>query len=105
MIDLFEPEDAEACSAMIKECVTASSDFNRHEAQLIIETDTAGGLVEKSKRFPLFVYRREGKPVGICGLDGNEIRGCFIRHGRQRQGIGRELIEHLEQYAKMKGVR
>lgn len=40
-----------------------------------------------------WVYEEEGKPVGFISLNGNEVGGIFVHPARQRQGIGRALMD------------
>jgi N-acetylglutamate synthase-like GNAT family acetyltransferase len=104
MIDSFKQDDAESCSAMIRGCVK-SPDFNQHEARFITSVNRDEDLIRKSREFLLFVYRKKGKVIGICGLDGSEIRGCFIKREEQKHGIGRKLIMHIEKHAMKRGIK
>ena len=104
MIIEFQKQDAMTCSRLIVECVSNTPEFNDHEAKLIIETDTPQQLVEKSNRFSIFIYKKEKQILGICGLDGETIRGCFIKLTEQNKGIGKKLVNYVEKIAKKKGI-
>ncbi|MEM7129115.1 MAG: GNAT family N-acetyltransferase [Chloroflexota bacterium] len=40
-----------------------------------------------------WVYEEEGQVVGFMSLNGNEVGGLFVHPSRQRQGIGRALMD------------
>lgn len=57
-----------------------------------------------------FVIRQDGVPAGCCGLllvgaDGYaELKRMYVRPNHRRQGLGQLLLEHLETYARQRGI-
>ena len=47
----------------------------------------------------------DGKVAGTGSLDGDEIKAVFVDPSYQRRGIGRNLMEELEGYAKRIGLK
>lgn len=47
----------------------------------------------------------EGKVVGTGSLDGDEIKAVFVDPSYQRRGVGRAMMEELEEYARTKGLK
>ncbi len=50
----------------------------------------------RSTLFYVAVEESGGEIAGVAGLELNEIRLLFVAPGRQREGIGSALLEHLE---------
>ncbi len=44
-----------------------------------------------------WVWDADGRVVGFVSMMGNEIGGLFVRPERQRQGIGRALVDHVRE--------
>ncbi|MEX0624716.1 GNAT family N-acetyltransferase [Saccharospirillum sp.] len=54
----------------------------------------------REHRLPLeqaFLWERHGDIAGYIALEGTRINGLFIKVDHQRQGIGRQLVEHVKQ--------
>lgn len=77
-----------------------------HDASLIAHPfiDPAYIALDKvalrEDRLPLqeaFLYEYPGEIAGYISLTGPHINGLFVTVSRQRQGIGRALIEHAKQ--------
>ena len=47
----------------------------------------------------------EGKVVGTGSLDGDEIKALFVDPSYQRKGVGRAMMEELEEYARAMGLK
>jgi GNAT superfamily N-acetyltransferase len=105
-IRAFEPEDAEAIHAVIDECLDVI-DPGRHSArgiQIQRDDNLPEKLIERAKIVSYFVAVREGEPVGICGYDGEKVRGLFVKVSCQRQGIAAALLERVLELAQASGA-
>ena len=70
-----------------------------------------GYSVEKLKRerVAFFVVRCDGDPAGcggvqICNNEYAEIKRMYVRPRFRRQGLGRLMLNHLEEHALQQGV-
>lgn len=43
--------------------------------------------------------------IGTIGIQNNEVVGLYVSHAKRKHGIGRRLLEHLEEYARKKHLR
>jgi ribosomal protein S18 acetylase RimI-like enzyme len=105
-IRAFEAGDAQTVFAIIEECL-AEIDPGRHTPRgirLQLEENTPERLIERAKEVSYFVAVRDGKPVGICGHDGERLRTLFVKFACQRQGIGRRLVEAVLEDARAERV-
>jgi GNAT superfamily N-acetyltransferase len=96
MIRQFQPGDAEACSALVRSSVetdpSMAPDLRRH----LLRLETADAMLERARLFYMAVFAEHSSIFGIGGVDMNEIRLLYVAPGRQRLGIGRALLRHLE---------
>ncbi|MEW6232322.1 MAG: GNAT family N-acetyltransferase [Chloroflexota bacterium] len=67
-------------------------------------------LLEDFERMTFYIYKSEGKIVGVAALqieseETGRIRWVYILPEHQRKGIGTALITHLERKARKIGLR
>jgi GNAT superfamily N-acetyltransferase len=97
LIRCFEPSDALACSEIVTDCLTADPSIPPAlKAELLrLESDTA--MCVRARLFYIAVYLEHGRPLGLGGLEMNEIRMMFVDPDHQFRGIGSALLNHLEE--------
>jgi len=71
---------------------------------------TLDELLEILDRVPFYVYKSEGKIVGVAALqveseEIGKLKWVYVLPEHQRKGIGTALITHLEQKAREKGLK
>jgi GNAT superfamily N-acetyltransferase len=92
----FEPGDAQECSRILCECLTADPNLDSELRAKLLEHESEAEMLERSGLFYLAVKEWEGEIAGFGGLDLNEIRLLFVRPRHQQKGIGRAILRHLE---------
>jgi GNAT superfamily N-acetyltransferase len=92
----FLPEDAEPCSLIVRACLRQDSAISTDLKEELMLAETTGLMCERAKLFYMAVFLRDDRPVGIGGLDMNEIRMLFVDPECQRHDIGSSLLRHLE---------
>jgi GNAT superfamily N-acetyltransferase len=96
MIRQFRPEDAPSCSALILACLKNDPAYSPALLQKILRSETPEAMVERAAGIYVAVCEIDGEIRGVAGLEMNEIRLLYVAPGCRRQGIGRNLLEHLE---------
>lgn len=105
MIRPFSERDADLCRKIIKNCFkeTVSSE-EKIKSAVLSRLAAKGYLESKAKEYPLFVYEKDKKVVGMGGLKGNEIKRVYVDPSYQGKGIGKEILHFLEKLAREKGL-
>jgi GNAT superfamily N-acetyltransferase len=97
MIAQFKPEDARACSDLIRACIDADASIQPEVRRIVLRRESPEAMVERARLFYVVVYRSEFGVTGVGGVDLNEIRLLYVSPPYQRRGIGRALLTHLEE--------
>lgn len=101
----FESSDAEALSRLISLTLRASNaqDY-RSDALARIEAEfTPAGLKTLATRRSIIVAPEGASIVGTGSVAGAWVHAVFVHPDRQRQGLGRQLMEVLERDARARG--
>jgi len=61
-------------------------------------------LLERLRDQSLFCYEDSGQLLGMIGLNGSEIIGLYVHPEATGRGLGRQLVNHLEAFAKRQGI-
>ena len=105
-----------AMLADLAEILEVINTSNRLAYQTIIPKDrfidpitTYKELSDDFIRMDFYVYRREGKIVGVVALEAEKedvarIRYVYILPNYQRQGIGTAILHHVEAIARESGL-
>ncbi len=96
MIRQFKDEDAQECSRVLRSCILLDRDIPSSTLDRLLQEESPQLMCKRAALFYLVVYEVDGTIAGLAGLDMNEVRLLYVDPGRQRQGIGRALLEHLE---------
>jgi len=95
MIRNFIPEDAVACTELIRACIESDRSIPGTLRDKMVRAESPDSMLERSRLFFTAVYESDSRITGIAGLDMNEIRILCVSPDHQRRGIGRALLEHL----------
>ncbi len=97
--------DAPRCCAIIAACLPAMLGLNEPARRLISAKNTPEALwVELSPGYTV-VYEQHDDVVGLGSLSDDEIRRLYVHPLCQGQGIGREIVAHLEAHAHALGLK
>ena len=96
MIRQFRPQDADACSRLIRACLQEDPSYSLDLREKILRLETGEAVAERSRLFYVAVYESRKGISGVAGLDLNEIRLLCVSPQHRRVGIGRALLEHLK---------
>ena len=104
-IRLFRTDDCEAVSKLITRCLREvnSRDYSDEVIRKTIEHFSPDNLLSWFEGMDTFVAEGDGVIVGTGSIEGNRINSVFVSPDRQSQGIGRELMDYLEQMVCSRG--
>jgi GNAT superfamily N-acetyltransferase len=100
------PEDAEAISRLIVAALRESNarDYSPEIIEEVERSFSPLAVVRLLEVRQVFVAVVGGCVVGTAGLDGDTVRSVFVEPGYQGGGIGRLLMERVEDVAAGGGV-
>lgn len=106
MIRRFTEEDAKAVSALIIRTIRISNvrDYPAELMEELVKTETPDHVLQRASWTHFYVVEEEGKIVG-CGAigpywgreDESSLFTIFVDPDYQGKGIGRAIVEKLEQ--------
>jgi GNAT superfamily N-acetyltransferase len=96
MIRPFQPSDAKACHAIFSDCIRIDPRIDPDTRRRLILLDSPVSFIIRSREYYTVVYEERGEIRATGGVDKNEIRTVFVSPPHQGNGIGRELMRHLE---------
>ncbi|QPC81451.1 GNAT family N-acetyltransferase [Phototrophicus methaneseepsis] len=99
-IRFFQPEDATACSALVRRCIPLMQGMNTAAMQFVIDEATPKGILSDAAKGQAVVDVLEGQVVGMGMLLESEIKRVYIDPAYHRQGIGRRVMAALEDVAR-----
>jgi predicted N-acetyltransferase YhbS len=102
----FELQDAPAVSAVIRTTMRVSNahDYAPARLQPLIDYFSPEKVAQLSRERHCLVACVDGQVVGTAALEGAEIATFFVLPDHQGGGIGRRLIQALEQHARAQGL-
>lgn len=62
--------------------------------------NTPSGIVKQMKNRIIFCGFEKNKLVGTIGLQNDEIVGLYVSYHQRKKGLGHQLLQYLEKYAK-----
>ena len=97
MIRPFRPGDAPACCRIIHDCLEVDTSYAPALRSKVRAGEKPQSMTERARLYYIAVYEEEGRVLGFAGLDMNEIRLLYIDPGFRCRGIGRSLLEHVQE--------
>ncbi|MNJ39535.1 putative acyltransferase [compost metagenome] len=99
-------EDAAAISQVIVAALreTNARDYSAEIIEAVERSFSPGAVVRLLEVRQVFVAVVGGCVVGTAGLDGDTVRSVFVEPGCQGGGVGRLLMERIEEVAAWGGV-
>ncbi|MBN1923219.1 MAG: GNAT family N-acetyltransferase [Nanoarchaeota archaeon] len=103
----FKKEDARKLSYLIRKALTETNinDYSKKVIDYLYERNSPAHIVDRAKIKLTYVAVDGDKVIGTGNLEGNEINTVFVNPKYHGKGIGRKIMEHLEEIAKKKGYK
>jgi len=99
MIRQFKPEDSGECCRLYRSCIEQDGSLQQPLRDELLRTESPETMAERARLFYIAVHETEGRIAGLGGIDLNEIRLLFVAPENRGRGIGRQLLQHLEEMA------
>lgn len=102
----FEPEDAEAVSALIRRTMRVSNigDYSLDRLQPLMDYFSPEKVLLLSEERHCLVAEVDGRVVGTLALEEAELCTFFIHPDYQTRGIGSQLLKAIEEVALALGI-
>ena len=101
--------DAAAMSSLIRRTVQVSNvaDYSPAVIEHLLTEFAPAKVAERMDGRDVFVMCADEDVIGTVslGLAAGKLHSMFIEPARQKQGLGRRLVDHLEQHASTRGYR
>ena len=100
-------KDLPACSKLICQ-VIQEIEAKYYSPEIITgwqEYNSLSNLTEEAKYTDFIMYEKGGSILGIGAIEQDHIKKVYVSPAHQKKGIGRSLVDCLEQIAKEKGFR
>jgi N-acetylglutamate synthase-like GNAT family acetyltransferase len=79
--------------------------YNVEQWNIFIKYYSIEVMTKKIESQVIFCAEKDGEIVGTIALDGDFVVGFYTRLKSMNQGIGKKLINHLENYATNNGLK
>jgi len=98
--------DADAISRVILSALHTSNarDYSPSVIERVKLSFSPAALKALMSDRHVFVAEREGEIVGTASLEGRAVRSVFVDPAWHHQGIGRQLMAHIDHVARNAGV-
>jgi len=105
-IRTFEASDSVQASWVITRCLREVNSHNYTEEQIqrLCDAFTPNQVLKRFSTRKSFVAVQHGKVIGTATLKEQEIGSLFVNPNLQGQGIGKLLLNHIEEVAKTANV-
>ncbi|QCF27156.1 GNAT family N-acetyltransferase [Hydrocarboniclastica marina] len=102
-----QPADAGDISRVIIAALrqTNGQDYPQDIIQRIEKSFSPDGISRLMSERKVFVAVIGGDVVGTASLDGQVVRSVFVAPGKQKQGIGKRLMDAVERAARDAGMQ
>lgn len=100
-------KDLPACSKLICQ-VIQEIEAKYYSPEVITgwqDYNSLSNLKEEAKNTEFIVYEKDERILGVGAIAQNHIKKVYVSPAHQKKGIGRSLVDCLEQIAKEKGFR
>ena len=106
VIRTFEPADAKAVSELIRRtmCESNRRDYPLDRLQPLIDYFSPEKVLRLSQERVCLVAESEQLLVGTAALDGSQLATFFVLPDHQGRGIGKLLLDAIEQRARTLGI-
>jgi GNAT superfamily N-acetyltransferase len=104
-IERFKIEDAEKVSNLIKRCLTEvnSKDYDQNIINNLCEYYSKDNIIKKSLDGEIYVLKENEKIIGTARVFKRFISGVFVNPDFHKKGLGKKLMETLENRIKETG--
>ena len=96
MIRQFRPDDAGACSNVIRACIRVEAGLSEALRERMLTVETPEAMRARARMYYVAVFESDAGVAGVGAVEMNEIRLLYVAPEHQGKGIGLSLLAHLE---------
>ena len=107
MIRLIEERDLQRVSALIQNTLLVSNlvDYDLEIIGNLLSAFSPEELRALAGKRRIYVFEEDGVLLGTIGLEEDKVYNFFVSPDRQGSGVGGELLDFVENQARMEGRR
>jgi GNAT superfamily N-acetyltransferase len=101
------PADCSALAQLVEATIRVihTDTFSPAGLEIWIADYSQDCLLERLREQTLFCCEENDHLSGMIGLNGSEIIGLYVHPEATGRGLGRQLVSHLEAFAKKRGIK
>ena len=81
------------------------NNYSKKQIETWKAANSPGAIKDKLKERVIFCAFENNKLIGTIGLQDNEVVGLYVRYSKIGRGVGKKLLNHLENYAKKNQIK
>lgn len=107
IIKKAKPKDAKKISLLRRKTIREinKNDYPKIFIHFLIKENSAVNLIKKIKEEDMFCAWEGTVLLGTIALKGDKIGGLFIKSSEIGKGIGTQLMDFIEKYARSKRIK
>lgn len=107
LIREFKERDAKELSELIiKNLETVNiKDYPQEAINALNPRNLPDKLIQKSKNRVLLIIKEKKHIIGTASLVENEVKSVFVKTDLHKQGVGKRLMQKIEEIAKEKNIK
>jgi len=107
MIRLIEERDLHRVSALIQNTLLVSNlaDYDLEIIGNLLSAFSPQELRALARKRRIYIFEEDGVLLGTIGLEDDKVYNFFVSPDRQGSGVGGELLDFVENQARVEGRR
>ncbi len=81
------------------------NDYPKVFLKFLVNENSTKGILEKLKNREIFCLWEKDALLGTIELKGDKISGLFVKSSKLKKGLGTNLMDFIESYAKSKKIK
>lgn len=100
-------EDARKISILRRKTLRKinSKSYPKKIVDILIQKNSGKDIKEKMQKRKMFCAIENEKIIGTIDLEGNKIGGLYVHPDFTGRGIGKKLLEYIENYTRKEGIK
>lgn len=99
----YEENDENRCAEIVNSCVSVMDGLNEAARKVIVDKNSRGQLHFELSQIHTLVAESSGAVAGLGALSGNEVKRLYVDPKCQGSGVGKSLMNALEEEARGHG--
>lgn len=99
-------DDAQRISYLIQKNAehVKNNNYSARQIETWKAANSSGTIRKKLEERTIFCDFENKKLVGTIGLEGKEVVGLYVSYSNIGKGVGKALLNHLEEFAERNGI-